>query len=131
MIKRNFNSNAPKPIGPYSQAVESGGFVFVSGQIPVDPKTGDIIGKDIEEQAEQVFQNIHSILKEVGLGLGNVVKTTIYLKTLSFFPTVNTIYQKYFKPPYPARSCIEVSNIPRGALLEIDVIASQEGVTKE
>jgi 2-iminobutanoate/2-iminopropanoate deaminase len=124
MQKKEIISNrAPKPVGPYSQAIRVDSLVFVSGQIPIDLKTGNILETNISEQAELILKNIESILKQAGLNMDNVVKTTIYLKNIADFQFVNTVYQKFFKPPYPARSCIEVSGIPKGALLEIEAVA--------
>ena len=115
-------SNAPKAIGPYSQAIFSNGFLFVSGQIPIDPKTNQIVEGGIIEQANQSFKNIGEILKAAGLDYSNVIKTTVFVKDLNDFSTVNEIYSKYFIS-YPARSCVEVSKLPKGVLIETEAIA--------
>lgn len=114
---------APKAIGPYSQGVKAGGFVFFSGQIPLDPATGEIRGADIAAQAEQVMENIGAVLSATGLGFSDVVKTTIFLADLANFSVVNDIYGKRFPTEPPARSTVEVKGLPRGALVEIEVVA--------
>lgn len=114
---------APKAIGPYSQGLAAGGFVFFSGQIPLDPVSGEIKGVDVAEQAEQVMENIAAVLEAAGLGFGDVVKTTIYLASLGDFSVVNEIYGRRFQLEPPARSTVEVKGLPRGALLEIEVVA--------
>lgn len=114
---------APKAIGPYSQGVAAGGFVFFSGQIPLDPVSGEIKGTEVAEQAEQVMENIASVLGAAGLGFGDVVKTTIYLVRMGDFAVVNEIYGRRFPQEPPARSTVEVKGLPRGALLEIEVVA--------
>lgn len=115
-------SNAPKAIGPYSQAISSNGFLFVSGQIPIDPKTNQVVEGGIIEQANQSFKNIGEILKAAGLDFSNVIKTTVFVKDLNDFATVNEIYSKYFISN-PARSCVEVSKLPKGVLIETEAIA--------
>ncbi len=117
------SEHAPKAIGPYSQAVEAGGFVFVSGQIPIDPKTGNLLEGDIKEQAKQVLENAKAVLGAAGCILQNVVKTTIYLKDMGDFAAVNEVYGQYFASEPPARATVEVSRLPKDALLEIDFIA--------
>lgn len=114
---------APRAIGPYSQAVKAGGFLFCSGQIPLDPATGDLRGADIGEQTEQVMENVAAVLDAAGLTFADVVKTTIYLTSLAHFGTVNEIYGRRFPADPPARSTVEVSALPKGALVEIEVIA--------
>lgn len=116
---------APKAIGPYSQAIASGPFLFVSGQIPVDPATGEIVSGGIEEQAKQVFRNLKAILQEAGLEADSIVKTTVFLKSLGDFAIVNKLYAEVFTPPFPARSCIEVSALPKGSLIEMESIAER------
>jgi 2-iminobutanoate/2-iminopropanoate deaminase len=114
---------APQAIGPYSQGVRAGGFLFLSGQIPLDPATGLIQGSDIVQQAEQVMENIESLLSAAGLEFGDIVKTTIFLVDLSDFSAVNEVYSKRFPSDPPARSTIEVKGLPRGAMVEIEVTA--------
>lgn len=115
-------SNAPQAIGPYSQAVEANGFLFVSGQIPIVPATGQM-PEGIEAQTEQVLLNVGAILKAAGLDYRNVVKTTVMLKSIADFGAMNGIYAKYFTTDCPARAAFEVGNLPKGALVEIEVIA--------
>jgi 2-iminobutanoate/2-iminopropanoate deaminase len=115
---------APKAIGPYSQAVLSDNFVFLSGQIPINPETGQLIGQNIEEQANQVLKNIRSILSHLELDFSNVVKTTIFLTDLGNFKTVNMIYEKWLGTFKPARSTIQVAGLPLGSQVEIEMIAS-------
>jgi 2-iminobutanoate/2-iminopropanoate deaminase len=116
---------APKAIGPYSQAVSAGGFLFCSGQIPLDPETGELVGATIAEQAERVLANIEGVLQGAGLTFDHIVKTTIFLIDLADFATVNEIYGRRFTAAPPARSTVEVKALPRGARLEIEVIAVQ------
>ena len=115
---------APAAIGPYSQAVRSGDFVFCSGQIPIDPDTGKLAGDDIEAQAAQVIKNLKGVLGGAGLDLSHVVKTTIFLKDLGHFSAVNEIYGREFGEHRPARATVEVSDLPLGALIEIECIAA-------
>jgi 2-iminobutanoate/2-iminopropanoate deaminase len=116
--------NAPKAIGPYSQAVKaSGSFVFISGQLGLDPKTGDFVSTDIEGQTEQVLKNMGEILKASGSSYDKVVKTTILLKDIKDFPKVNEIYGKYFPSNSPARATYAVSALPKGGLVEIEAVA--------
>ncbi len=118
-------SNAPAAIGPYSQAILVEGNLYTSGQIAIDPATGDLAGTSIEEQTKQVMKNIGEILKEAGLSYSNVVKTTVFITDMSSFGTVNQIYGEYFKENAPARSCVEVKSLPKGALIEVEVIAAK------
>ena len=113
---------APAAIGPYSQAIETESYVFTSGQIPINPATGEVEGKTIEEQAEQVMQNIGAILTEAGLSFENVVKTTCFLADLNDFAAFNAVYAKYFPTDAPARSCFAVAGLPKGAKLEVETI---------
>ncbi len=115
--------NAPSPLGPYSQAIRIGNFLFTSGQIPLDPKTGKMVIGEIEEQTEWVIRHIESILKADRLNLDNVIKTTVYLMDLSHFSGMNFVYEKKFSQTKPARSCIQVAALPKGAKLMIDAIA--------
>ena len=117
-------SNAPQAIGPYSQAVEANGFVFISGQIPINPSNGQI-PEGIEAQTEQVMRNIGAILEAAGLTYANVVKTTVLLQSIVDFATMNGIYAKYFTADCPARAAFEVSALPKGALIEVEVIAAK------
>ena len=114
---------APKAIGPYSQGVRAGGLVFFSGQIPLDPVTGELVGKDIAEQTERVMENIAALLQAAGLGFADVVKSTIYLVDLGNFASVNEVYGRRFPADPPARSTVEVKGLPRGVGVEIEVIA--------
>ncbi len=117
--------NAPAAVGPYSQAINCGDFVFLSGQIPLVPETGLVADGGLEAQAHQMFANIKAVLAEAGMSLSNVVKTTVFMTTLSQFAAFNTIYAEYFKAPYPARSCVEVSALPKGVLVECELIAKR------
>ncbi|WQT40109.1 RidA family protein [Helicobacter pylori] len=114
---------APKAIGPYSQAIATNDLVFVSGQLGIDASTGEFKGTDIHSQTTQSMENIKAILKEAGLGMDSVVKTTILLKSLDDFAVVNEIYESYFKEPYPARATFQVAKLPKDALVEIEAIA--------
>ena len=116
---------APAAVGPYSQAMDCGEFVFCSGQIPLVPATGLIVEGGIEAQARQMFANIQAVLNAAGLDFANVVKTTVFMTDLSQFGTLNGIYAEYFPENPPARSCVEVSALPKGALVEIEVIAKR------
>jgi len=114
---------APKAIGPYSQAIQAGPFVFLSGQIPINPGTGELIGGDIRQQARQVLENLKQILESQGLAMQDVVKTTIFLKDMEHFHQVNEIYATYFPTSPPARSTIEIARLPRNVDIEIEAIA--------
>lgn len=116
-------SEAPQAIGPYSQAVKIKDLLFVSGQIPLDPKTGTVVGDAIETQTEQVLKNLTAILASQNLGLEDVVKTTVFITDMNLFPKFNEVYAKFIKSPYPARSTIEVSRLPKDVLVEIEAIA--------
>ena len=118
-------ANAPQAIGPYSQAIEAGGFVFVSGQIPLIPATGELVEGSVEVQTARVLENLKAILEAAGSSLENVVKTTVYITNMEDFAKVNGIYGQYFQENPPARVCVEVSKLPKGALVEIDVIAAR------
>ena len=119
--------NAPQAIGPYSQAVKTGNLIFISGQIPLDPKTGDVVEGSIEDQANQVLENIKSICEAAGYGLEDIVKIAIFLTDLGNFAVVNEVMKKYFSEPYPARATIEVSGLPLGVNVEIEAIVSSNG----
>ena len=118
-------SNAPAAIGPYSQATVVNGFVFASGQIPLNPATGEVEGTTIEAQAEQVMNKVGAILKEAGVGFENVVKTTCFLAEMADFAAFNSVYEKYFTGK-PARSCVAVKQLPKNVLVEVEVIAAAE-----
>lgn len=116
-------SKAPSAIGPYSQAVKVGNMLFISGQIPIDPKSGNIIDGDIKEQTKRVLENIKGILESIGANLSNVVKTTVFMVDLSEFSDMNEVYKEYFSENPPARSTIQVSALPRNVRIEIEAIA--------
>ena len=118
-------SKAPAAIGPYSQAIQVGNLVFASGQIPIDPATGNFVAGGVREQARQSLTNVKAILEEAGLTLDNVVKTTVFLADMNDFADVNAVYAEFFAEPYPARSAVAVKTLPKGALVEIEVIAAQ------
>ena len=118
------SGNAPKAIGPYSQAVLVDDTLYVSGNIPVNPATGDV-ADGIVNQSKQVFENMKAVLNEAGMGFENVVKTTAFITDLSNFATFNEIYASYFVEPYPARSCVEVSKLPKNVLVEVECIAKK------
>ena len=126
MSKKIDTPNAPAAIGPFSQAIEANGMVFVSGQLPIDPNTGVFAGSDIVSQVKQSLTNIASVLKEAGLEMSDVVKTTVLLQNMSDFTAMNEVYASFFKEPYPARAAFEVVKLPKGALVEIEVIAVKE-----
>ena len=114
----------PKPIGPYSQAVRANGFIFLSGQVALDPKSGEMVGGDIRQQTERVLDNIKGILEAAGSNLHHVVKTTVFLKDMNDFSAMNEVYARYFTAAPPARSTVQVSRLPKDALVEIEIIAS-------
>lgn len=119
---------APAPVGPYSQAVSAGAWVFVSGQIPMDPRTGGLVEGDIEAQAERALENLGAVLAAAGLSFDAVVRTTVYLSDLAHFPRLNEVYGRYFRAdPKPARTTLQAAKLPLGALVEIDAIALREG----
>lgn len=125
MSKQVINTtNAPAPIGPYNQSVKAGGLLFISGQIAMDPVTGNITAVDVEAETHQVMKNLHAILQAAGLGFSAVVKTTIFLTDMSLFATVNEIYAGYFEGDHPARETVAVKGLPRGVNVEISMIAS-------
>ncbi|MCR5454548.1 MAG: RidA family protein [Bacteroidales bacterium] len=123
MKKVIHTDNAPKAIGPYSQAIEAGGMLFVSGQIPINPQTGELSNGTIQEQTKLVMDNIGAILKAAGYGYENIVKTTCLLADINDFADMNKVYAEYFKENPPARSAFAVKDLPKGARLEIEVIA--------
>jgi 2-iminobutanoate/2-iminopropanoate deaminase len=116
-------ARGPKPIGPYSQAVKSGGFVFVSGQVALDPQSGEFVGTEVRQQTERVLENLKAILEAAGVSLHHVVKTTVFLKDMNDFSAMNEVYAKYFSAAPPARSTVQAARLPKDALVEIDVVA--------
>ena len=116
-------TNAPAAIGPYSQAIEYNGMVYASGQIPVNPATGEVESDNIEGQADQSLKNVGAILKEAGLDYSNVIKTTCFLADIADFAKFNEVYSRYFKEEAPARSCVAVKDLPKGVLCEVEAIA--------
>jgi len=114
----------PKPIGPYSQGIRANGFLYISGQVALDPKTGEFIGTDIRQQTEKTLENIKGILEAAGSNLHHVVKTTVFLKDINDFAAMNEVYGKYFNQAPPARSTVQVARLPKDALVEIEVIAA-------
>lgn len=121
-MKEIKTNNAPAAIGPYSQAIVSGNTVYCSGQIPINPETGNI-PEGVCEQAHQVFKNITNLLTAAGTSIDNVIKTSVFIKNMDDFAKINEIYAEYFTEPYPARSCVEVARLPKDVLLEAEVIA--------
>jgi reactive intermediate/imine deaminase len=117
-----FTEDAPRAIGPYSQAVKAGGFTFISGQVAINPKTGDLMNSSIEDQAEQVLQNLIAICKQANASLSDIVKLTIYITNMNDFSIVNEAMQRHFVEPYPARATVEVSALPLGVNVEMDAI---------
>ncbi len=113
----------PKPIGPYSQAVKANGFLYLSGQVALDPKTNEMTGADIRQQTERVLENVKGILEAAGSNLHHVIKTTVFLKDMNEFPQMNEVYARYFTAAPPARSTVQVARLPKDALVEIEVIA--------
>jgi 2-iminobutanoate/2-iminopropanoate deaminase len=123
MMKKAIQSNeAPAAIGPYSQAIYSGGMIYVSGMLGIDPADGNLKAT-VTEQAEQALKNLSAVLKEAGTDMGSVVKTTVFITDMGAFGAVNEIYARYFTAPFPARSCVQVSALPKGGLFEIEAIA--------
>jgi 2-iminobutanoate/2-iminopropanoate deaminase len=128
MVEYVFTDRAPKPIGPYSQAVIAGNFVFLAGQIPIDPKTGELVDGDIKEQTRRVLENIKAVLEKAGCSLKDVVNVTVFLKDLSHFNEFNEVYSEYFSESKPARATIQVAALPKNALVEIVAIAYRESL---
>lgn len=124
-MKAIHTNNAPAAIGPYSQAIEVNGFVFASGQIPIDPKTGNFVEGGIKEQTTQALTNAGNILKEAGIDLAHVVKTTVYLADMADFAAMNEVYATFFSQPFPARSAVAVKDLPKGARVEVEVLAAK------
>ena len=117
--------SAPAAIGPYSQAVWAGDLLFTSGQIPIDPATGNIVEGGVEAQATQALKNLQAVLEAAGLSLGQVVKATVFIKDMNDFPKINAVYASFFATPCPARSCVEVARLPKDVLVEIEAIAKR------
>ena len=124
-MKQIHTDNAPKALGPYSQAIEAGGMVFASGQVPIDPATDQFVEGGIKEQTRQSLLNAQAILKEAGADLSNVVKTTVLLADIADFGAMNEVYAEFFSAPYPGRSAFAVRDLPKGALVEIEMIAAK------
>ena len=122
-MKTIHTNNAPAAIGPYSQAIEVNGFIFASGQIPIDPSTGNFVEGGIKEQTKQAITNAKNILKEAGTDLAHVVKTTVYLANMADFAAMNEVYATFFQQPFPARSAVAVKDLPKGALVKVEVLA--------
>ena len=118
-------NNAPAAIGPYSQAIEVNGFIFASGQIPIDPATGEFVKGGIKEQTRQSLLNAKSILIAAGTNLNHVVKTTVFLSDMANFTAMNEVYSTFFEQPFPARSAVAVKDLPKGALIEVEVLAAK------
>lgn len=117
------SNEAPKAIGPYSQGIKAGGFIFVSGQVALDAKTGALVGSDVASQTERVLQNLQAIVEAAGSDFDRVVKATVYLRSMADFAAMNEVYKKYFKSEPPARATVAVAGLPKDALVEIDLIA--------
>lgn len=124
-MKSIHTNNAPAAIGPYSQAIEVNGFVFASGQIPIDPSTGNIVEGGIREQTRQALTNASKIMEEAGLTLANVIKTTVFMADMNDFAAMNEVYASFFKEPYPARSAVAVKTLPKNVLVEVECIAAK------
>ena len=122
-MKEIQSTAAPAAIGPYSQAIEANGMVFASGQIPIDPSTGNIVEGGIEQQTHQSLRNVKAVLEAAGTDLAHVVKTTVFLSSITDFVNMNEVYAQYFSQPFPARSAVAVKDLPKGALVEIEVLA--------
>ena len=122
-MKEIQSTAAPAAIGPYSQAIEANGMVFASGQIPIDPSTGNIVEGGIEQQTHQSLRNVKAVLEAAGTNLAHVVKTTVFLSSITDFANMNEVYAQYFSQPFPARSAVAVKDLPKGALVEIEVVA--------
>ncbi|WP_314313913.1 RidA family protein [Hoylesella marshii] len=124
-MKTIHTEQAPKAVGPYSQAIEAGGFVFASGQLPIDPATGTFAEGGIKEQTRQSLTNAQAVLRAAGIDLTHVVKTTVFLSDIDNFAAMNEVYAEFFKEPYPARSAFAVKTLPKGALVEVECIAEK------
>lgn len=125
-LKTVCTEKAPKAVGPYSQAIKSGNFLFTSGQLPINPSDGELVSEDIEKAARQSLENVKAILEAEGYKLEDVVKTNVFLKDMNDFAKVNKVYEEYFNVHKPARSCVEVARLPKDGLIEIEVVAFKE-----
>ena len=121
--KRIHSDNAPAAVGPYSQAVRYGDFVYTAGQVALDPSSGELVGSDVAMQTEQVISNLKAVLAAAGAGLEHVIKTTVFLQSMGDFAAMNAVYARHFPEPFPARSTVEVGALPKGGLVEIECIA--------
>ena len=121
--KTDYYGGCSGRFGPYSQGIVAGGFFFASGQVPIDPATGELASETVEAQARQVFANLKQVLAAAGCGFADVLKTTVFLTDLANFAEVNSIYAEYFVEPFPARSCVQIAALPKGSLLEVELIA--------
>ncbi len=124
-MKALHTNNAPAAIGPYSQAIEVNGFVFASGQIPINPATGEIVEGGIKEQTHQALTNASKIMEEAGLSLADVIKTTVFMADMNDFAAMNEVYATFFKEPFPARSAVAVKTLPKNVLVEVECIAAK------
>lgn len=125
-MKAISTKKAPAAIGPYSQAIQVGNLVYTSGQIPINPATGTFVEGGIKEQTRQSLSNVRAILEEAGLSMANVVKTTVFLADMADFAEMNAVYAEFFAEPYPSRSAVAVKSLPKGALVELEVVATTE-----
>lgn len=121
--KRVHTENAPAAVGPYSQAIRIGDFVFTAGQVALDPASGEMVGSDVTAQTEQVINNLRAVLAAAGTDLAHVIKTTVFLQSMGDFAAMNAVYARYFPEPFPSRSAVEVGALPKGGLVEIECIA--------
>ncbi len=126
MMKEIRTDAAPAAIGPYSQAIAEGKLLFTSGQLPIEPQTGELRNSDIATAARQVLENLRAVLEAGGAGLDTVLKTTVFLSDIANFQAFNTVYAEFFRAPYPARSCVQVAALPKGALVEIEALATRK-----
>lgn len=127
-MKALHTNNAPAAIGPYSQAIEVNGFVFASGQIPINPATGEIVEGGIKEQTRQALTNASKIMEEAGLSLADVIKTTVFMSDMNDFAAMNEVYATFFKEPFPARSAVAVKTLPKNVLVEVECIAAKNSL---
>lgn len=125
-MKALHSLQAPKALGPYSQAIVAGGFVFASGQVPINPATGEFVEGGIKEQTKQALTNVTHVLAEAGIDLSHVVKTTVFLSDMNNFGAMNEVYSTFFEEPFPARSAVAVKTLPKNALVEVEVVAVLE-----